>query len=330
MVTHSVRTRRREDGQVLAIFVLALVAIIGGVGLVLDGGSAFSQRRDEQTAADLAALAGANDYLVNASVTSAQARAQAFAAANGYANGTDGVAVTVTVSTGLATSVKVDVTKPHPNTFSSILGMPTWDVSATATALTGVPNTATGAAPFTFNREVYNTDGSLKYTDERGWGETNGDVPTSVDDMAWTDFRTGSNPDNVNTSEVRGIIDGSNVIVKTIAFGTYIGQHNNGNHTALYSDVNQHLSGKDVPVPIVDDAGGFMGWGMFHVVSAAGGSTKQIRGYFISAFQRAELNVGADCNHNNYDDNGDGIVDNGENCSAIPGGTGAYVLKLVE
>ena len=38
---------------------------IAMVGLVLDGGSAFAQRRDQQSAADLAALAGANDYLLN-------------------------------------------------------------------------------------------------------------------------------------------------------------------------------------------------------------------------------------------------------------------------
>ena len=34
-------------------------------GLAVDGGGAFAQRRDQQTAADLAALAAANDYLIN-------------------------------------------------------------------------------------------------------------------------------------------------------------------------------------------------------------------------------------------------------------------------
>jgi hypothetical protein len=68
---------------------------------------------------------------------------------------------------------------------------------------------------------------------------------------------------------------------------------------------------------------------MFHVVSATR-HPKEIRGHFIDAFQAAPLNVGADCNHNGYDDDHDGAVDNGETCAAIPGGTGAYVLKLVE
>ena len=48
----------------LVLFTLALVAIIAMVGLILDGGGAFAQRRGQQNAADLAALAGA-DALLN-------------------------------------------------------------------------------------------------------------------------------------------------------------------------------------------------------------------------------------------------------------------------
>ena len=47
----------------MVLFLLAIFAIIGMVGLVLDGGSVFAQRRDQQTAADLAAMAGAAAYL---------------------------------------------------------------------------------------------------------------------------------------------------------------------------------------------------------------------------------------------------------------------------
>ena len=69
-------------------------------------------------------------------------------------------------------------------------------------------------------------------------------MPNSPLDIAWTNYGTG----NVSTSDVRAIIDGSTTINKTLAFGEYIGQHNNGNHTALYGDVDTYLSGKDVPV----------------------------------------------------------------------------------
>ena len=65
--------RERQQGQVMVLFLLAIFAIIGMVGLVLDGGSVFAQRRDQQTAADLAAMAGAAAYL-NATGTAGPAR----------------------------------------------------------------------------------------------------------------------------------------------------------------------------------------------------------------------------------------------------------------
>ena len=52
----------RERGQVLVIFALALVAIMAMTGLVLDGGSAFVQRRDMQNVSDSAAMAAGYAY----------------------------------------------------------------------------------------------------------------------------------------------------------------------------------------------------------------------------------------------------------------------------
>ena len=131
-------------------------------------------------------------------------------------------------------------------------------------------------------------------------------MPSSSLDFAWTNFGTG----NVDTSEVTDIIDGTTTINKTLTYGEYIGQHNNGNHTALFSDVNTYLSGLDLPVAIVDNNGNFMGWAMFHVNSASGGSNKHINGYFFSAFESARLSVSA-CASN-----------------ACPRYLGSYVLKL--
>ena len=58
----------REGGQILALFALSLMVIIMICGLAVDAGGTFAQRRDQQTAADLAALAAANDYLINGDV----------------------------------------------------------------------------------------------------------------------------------------------------------------------------------------------------------------------------------------------------------------------
>jgi hypothetical protein len=53
------RGSRSDRGQVLLLFALAATALILGVGLVVDGGYALSQRRASQNASDFAALAGA-------------------------------------------------------------------------------------------------------------------------------------------------------------------------------------------------------------------------------------------------------------------------------
>ena len=78
--------------------------------------------------------------------------------------------------------------------------MTSWDVTTAATALAGFPDTAAGAGPFIFSIGAFNDDGTPKYQTSTDFGETNGDVPTSELDMAWTNYGTG----NVNTSEVVG------------------------------------------------------------------------------------------------------------------------------
>lgn len=306
------RLRRRtptrdESGQILVLFALSAVIIIAMVGLVLDGGDTFAQRRDQQNAADLAATAGANAYLntngnVATRTAAAIAAARASATRNGYTNGTAGSAVGVTVSLlSAGATVRVDVTSPHDNAFARIVpGQESWDVSVTAAAVSGSIDTAVGAAPWLMHIDAFNGNGTPKYTasNPQSFGETNGDYPVGALDIAWTDFN-GSN--NVNTSEVRNIIDGSNIVTATMGINQYVGQHNQGNHTALYGDVNANLAGQDVPIPVTGpcpapnqaNQGCFKGWAMFHVISAAGGSSKTITGYFLDDFVRQPLTVGA-------------------------------------
>lgn len=296
----------RARGQVLVVFALSFIVLVGVAGLSIDAGSTFAQRRDQQTAADLAALAAANDYLINGSTSSAEARAWTVTGENGFTDGSGGTLVTVGIDTSNGIVASVDISSPHKNTIVGALGMPSWLVSTHAEAIAGFPDTAAGAAPFIFSIGAFANDGTPTYQTDTDFGEGNGDVPNSPLDIAWTNYGTG----NVNTSQVRDIISGDTVINKTLQYGEYIGQHNNGNHTALFSDVNTYLSGRDVPTPIVDGNGNFMGWAMFHVTSASGGSSKKIRGYFLSNFTTARLKVTA-CAAN-----------------ACPRYLGTYVLKL--
>jgi hypothetical protein len=283
----------RERGQIIVLFALALVAIVAGVGLVLDGGSAYAQRRTEQSAADLAALAAANDFWLNGSLTGATATARTVAKANGFDHGTNNVSVNLSITTTNGAQVKVDISAPHANNFASIVGMSNWTVSTTATALAGFPDSAHHAGPVIFSIDAFGTDGEplSQYGDPNNpydFGEGNGDIPNGPGDLAWTNYATG----NVDTNQVDDIILGTLVIDKTITSGVYIGQHNDGNHTALYDDVNTYLSGTDITVPVVDNGGNFMGWATFHIVSSDG-SGKHIKGYFRSHWNNEDLYVGS-------------------------------------
>ena len=301
-----------ERGQILVLFALASVVIIGMVGLVLDGGGAFAQRRSEQNAVDLAALAGANAYLnTNGTVAERTAAAQAAAIAsatrNGYTNGVNGTVVSTPTVTLMQSGAKVsiNITATHVNSFARVLGATSWDVSVTATALSGTADTGVGAGPWTMSIEAFNADGTPKYTknNPQAFGEVNGDYPVSALDMSWTDYN-GAN--NVNSVEVSNIVDGSNVVTATFQFGEYLGQHNSGNHATLFDDVNTDLIDQILPIPIVGPAvapattcsnptsytnGCFKGWALFHVLSAQQAG-KTITGYFEETFAASPLSVG--------------------------------------
>ena len=53
------RTDRGQRGQILIIAAMAMIALIGGVSLVLEGGNAYAHQRIAQNAADSVANAGA-------------------------------------------------------------------------------------------------------------------------------------------------------------------------------------------------------------------------------------------------------------------------------
>ena len=298
---------RRQDGQILVIFGLSLMTLLGLAGLTLDAGATFAQRRTQQTAADLAALAAANDYLINNDDALAIARAKQVSGENGFSDGVGGSVVGVAIDTSNGVEITVGVDGVHQNSFLGILGMSTWPVSTQAVALAGFPDMAYGAAPFIFAISAFEDDGTPKYQTMTDFGMGNGDVPNGPLDFSWSNFGTG----NVNTTEVDQIIQGNLVIDRQISYGQYIGQHNNGNHTYLYDSVDNHLSGLDMPVAVVDVNGNFMGWATFHVDSADK-NNKHIRGHFVSSFESARLTV--------------------SNCAsgACPRYLGSYVLKLVD
>jgi len=297
----------------LVIFALALVAIVAGVGLVIDGGLAFAQRRGQQNAADFAALAGANALLNG---RDAAAAAQSAAAENGYADGVDGASVNVTLT---SKTVQVDVAAPHSNYFAAVIpGQAVWNVGVTATALAGIPTRFQGVAPFILRQDAFDPNTGLPYityTVPYDFTKTQGqnsDYPQVVFNVSWTNLGTG----NVSSNDVKNALDGTAPINRNLILNQYIGQQNNGVHNSLFDtggnqpSVNTTLSGLDVAVPIVgppidgqthcftsagvsdgtNTDGCFRGWALFHVVSAeklGGNEAGRITGYFLTGITRS-------------------------------------------
>lgn len=296
-------TPPRERGQILFIFALALVAIVAMTGLVLDGGSTFVQRRDMQNAADAAAMAGAYDYANNGSVTSAITAAKAVAVANGYTDGVNGVVVQVSVVAGGggATDITAGISKPHRNSFSGIVGLPSWGVSTTATAETGLPNSTVGALPIIFNEKDF--PGALGPSEPTTFtepGTGSADVPLQGQ-FNWTVFCTASgNPCNGNSSTVEGYLTNRGQPT-TVNLGDAIGPLNAGAHTTLFSGLAALVPG-EFPVAIVNDSGQLVGFATFVLESSVGGSTKSISGKFRDqvSFKGMKIDRGAAPATTNY------------------------------
>ena len=156
------RTGSSTRGQALVLFTLCLVAIILAVGLVADGGYAFSQRRLGQNAADFAAMAGTR--IVGEALTGqppgAGTAANVQAAINSVlaANGTQLVSAQYVDASGAAlgnvvgasvipsgaNGVVVTSSTNWKPFFLGIIGIDQWSADSTATALT--PGSAGGGA----------------------------------------------------------------------------------------------------------------------------------------------------------------------------------------
>jgi hypothetical protein len=283
------RDKGGQSGQILAIFTLALVAVIALTGLVIDGGGTFVQRRDMQNTADASALAAAYAYGNTGSTDAATGAAKMLSAANGYPDGTDGVVISLSFDApgGPGRHFTVSVAKPHQNAFSGIVGMPSWGVATTATAIAGRPNAAVGAMPIIFNQDALSVglgESHDRAFDEPGSGPE--DIPHGTQKFNWTEYCDECNADSAT---VRDLIEGHGYTT-TVTLHDKISPLNAGAHTTLFGALAAWV-GTPFPVPLVDDAGRMVGWAMFHLTGSSGGSTKQIRGWFDSPINPSSMTI---------------------------------------
>jgi len=177
--------RNGERGQVLVITVFAIVVLLAAVGLAVDGGTAYLERRRMQNAADASALAGTRRLAEaicgsqSASATDAAIYAEvlSYAQSNGVQDASgveaeyvrfDGVDTTpfdppVLVGGGAtptgAAGVRVTSAITRSTYFLGLIGLDTTGARASATAVAGPPLTGGGMRPFGVPLEVARATG---------------------------------------------------------------------------------------------------------------------------------------------------------------------------
>ncbi len=163
--TLGARPRRGQRGQILVLFAVMLTVMVLLIGLVVDGGTAFANRRDAQNDADLAAMAGtkivkdfyttdptirsinvynaigarmtANQCVVGVGTPCSWTADFANAATvNGTPNVLGAVTATNTVIPATTNTIVVHVSRQPSTFFLGIVGMSRWNVSTVAAALT--------------------------------------------------------------------------------------------------------------------------------------------------------------------------------------------------
>ena len=131
-------TTDRQRGQALAIFTISLTAVILVAALAFDGGMMMLERRDQQNAADAAAIAAAR--YVKTSSSEATSAAVNVASANGFTDGVNSQAVTISIPPtrgphqGQYDYVEVSIASTRPSLFAGIMGVASWPVAARAVA----------------------------------------------------------------------------------------------------------------------------------------------------------------------------------------------------
>src|SRR3990172_5514550 len=132
------RANRREGGQVVVLFVLMLVVLLGFVALAIDVGIAFQERANAQNAADAAALAGAQGLAATGNEQAAEAEVIAYLADHGYQSTQDSFTINIPPQsgplTGDSSAVEVLVSTEQAPFFRAPLSSVLWDISARSVA----------------------------------------------------------------------------------------------------------------------------------------------------------------------------------------------------
>lgn len=283
------RILRDERGQSLVIAIVFMTALLGMAGFAVDVGSWYRTQRAAQSAADAAALAGAQ------SLPQDETTAATVAVANAAENGGGLPDDPQHISFSPADTIHVTVDRPTGSFFSQILGVTPPVVHASAAARSFIPGAAKYVAPI----GVYIDHPMLEGTPGvcPCYGPSN---PTSI--------KLGKVSDG--SDEIPGafvLIDldqsgngtsGASTVASWIAngFGNYLPLTDYYSDTGAKfanSSIQDALSSRlntDLLFPVYDKVTGsgsnaqydVVAWAVFHLtyVPPANGNTAELDGYF--------------------------------------------------
>lgn len=143
LVSWAAARRTSQLGQSMVLVALLLIAFIALLAVTLDGGYAYLQRRNAQTAADAGALAGARELCVSGDVALATQAAIDYALVRNRALEAD-----VTISGG---EVQVNTRILFATFFGNALGRPSITAAAVAAANCFAPGQGEGMLPLAWN-----------------------------------------------------------------------------------------------------------------------------------------------------------------------------------
>ena len=132
-----------ESGVMAILLVLLLPMVVGMMGLSVDVGVWYSEKRGLQNIADAAALAGGIELANGSSTATVIAAATADATRNAFDSGTDSIAINIPPTSGpnagTLTSIEIIITRRMPLFFTSaffkMVGSSTSQFNATARAV---------------------------------------------------------------------------------------------------------------------------------------------------------------------------------------------------
>jgi Flp pilus assembly protein TadG len=154
--------KANEKGQVAVITAILMIAFVGMMAFAIDTGSVYETRRNLQTVADSAALAGVQELPENP--TLAVQTAVNYAALNGVTIASGDVVISRTY----VNNDTITVTAVNPNTtlyFAGVFGQNSASVGANAKAIIGSPSKVKGVVPWGFTKNTYTpgVEYTLKY-----------------------------------------------------------------------------------------------------------------------------------------------------------------------